>query len=433
MRTFKEAWNICSASTSSQNPTSTEMPEQSTMATVTKETANTGPLARVKTEGSADSKVVDNLDPNKHQQHRRCNSPTRQPTEETMESTENHFLAEPKSDTEDTDEYIDCLEWELADLQHKHKAVCKKRAAESKRHKEVTRQQAEDGQHMHDKLEQLQATLGNKNNELNNLNLQLDEAIEEIEELRSSQQAFKIDDDQLASTWKQLQYRIKNLATQHLHRLASPELMQFSTQQVTHNLFSKLGVFIETNHIELFAQALIWYFLTEHILEKPSQILGPEVSRSVQILSGTVDSDHGTQESLQAYHTWRAQTGQLVVRNHGVDRNRDTALKSQLFLLLLPFVQKRHLATVIETVNELMDTATDIAKIFVQSKPAYRSVIASGMPFNTDTMQAVTSIVSGTVWIAVSPSLLKFGDSKGHRYHESIVLAKAAVIVDGES
>ncbi|KAI1735231.1 hypothetical protein F4680DRAFT_470149 [Xylaria scruposa] len=261
------------------------------------------------------------------------------------------------------------------------------------------------------------------------------DALQELEETKSSKTSLTVDDDAMTSKWKQLQFVIKNLSTSFLHGLATSSINAVTDKDLGRyrRLMPMADIFpIENEYIYL-CQILIWDFITVRILSVPTIVWGRDVYDSTEKLFAIIRScPDRDRVSASDFHAFRAHTGEIIKTATDVDLTVCNSLKDELKVQLRPFTPPDNAKEVSRQLDNIIDKAVDLAIIFTQSRCYY--YIKSNMDrgrehlFDPRIMDNIGDEDGLHVHSIISPILFKYGNSKGENYDERIILAKAAVL-----
>ena len=132
-------------------------------------------------------------------------------------------------------------------------------------------------------IAQIEKELDEKREECVYINNSHQEALNEIEQLRSTGQLFStIDDDAVISQWKELKFAISNLTRQRLSRPNKNVPRNYSRKKyfspVSRHYLYFLG---ERDYVALVFQGVIWHFLSSHILKRPGKMWGVPLGNAI--------------------------------------------------------------------------------------------------------------------------------------------------------
>ncbi|KAI1080047.1 hypothetical protein F5B20DRAFT_580839 [Whalleya microplaca] len=141
-------------------------------------------------------------------------------------------------------------------------------------------------------------------------------------------------------------------------------------------------------------------------------------------------------EATKEYHSWRAQTGLRLIEGSGIDQGRVKHLAKRLASRMPLCISSDDLQVVQTSLFGLVEKATELAAIFMQSKPLYscryhfgRRGELQGFLFDNGLMEKISQKEDDNlVKLLLSPALVKQGSSRGDNYDEYLVLAKADVL-----
>ncbi|KAI3324386.1 hypothetical protein HD806DRAFT_522176 [Xylariaceae sp. AK1471] len=267
-------------------------------------------------------------------------------------------------------------------------------------------------------------------------------AIEELSELKSTPQAFTVDDPTMMSKWKQLKYNIKNLAIVHLNNVVALDRLTKKDDDALAAVSRLYRAFLTTEgQTHYLFQAFVWKFISDKLLDRPAAVWRKKYASSTETLLRAGQSECGavvlrhtllrliivtTAQSMEEYHAWRAQTGEILYKERKFDDAE--AIKRQLTLSIRPFISEKDTFAVCQALEGIIDQARDIAVIFNRSRSDYQiKCTQQGQRFDDQTMEKLGQKHMERVGMSISPALLKFGNSKGEMYDDRIVLAKSLV------
>ncbi|KAI0547885.1 hypothetical protein F4679DRAFT_585991 [Xylaria curta] len=290
--------------------------------------------------------------------------------------------------------------------------------------------QATEAQNM---IESLQKEIMERTNESNMIVSFWQGALQELDEAKSSNKFLIIDDDVMTSKWKQLQFVIKNLSTSFLYGIATSGVDSITDEDLEHyhQLMPKSNGFL--NHL---CQILIWDFITTRILLKPTIVWGHDVSDSMMKFFKTIfkDKTDTGEITVSDFHTFRAQTGEILKNTTNIDPTVCDNWKAELKAQMRPFTPPENAQEVSDQLDNIIYKAVALAVIVVRARCHYEIEPfdrSFECPFDANTMDDVDGDEdedSVYVHCIISPALFKHGNSKGENYEERIVLAKAAVL-----
>ncbi|CAJ2504005.1 Uu.00g113990.m01.CDS01 [Anthostomella pinea] len=267
------------------------------------------------------------------------------------------------------------------------------------------------------------------------LNTSYQAAVDQLMVLRSNKGLgnFVVEDGDMVIQWKNLQFDIRDIAVQHIARPVPDEPLSLDAVQPFKPLSMLYKSFLQSKayrrHI---VQALIWDHLCRDILLVPTKIWGPEISDLAESLSRTVAGESNTEQSATDYHSWRAQTGQIIHNTAGTDEKTLESAVRNIGRALRPLVGDGHRQELKDSLKEVVTKAAELASIFSKSRSHYicRDIMENfaAVAYDDDLMQDVRQANRpAPVRLMLSPALVKYGNSKGKNYDKSIVLAKAVV------
>ncbi|RYP57006.1 hypothetical protein DL769_009760 [Monosporascus sp. CRB-8-3] len=245
----------------------------------------------------------------------------------------------------------------------------------------------ENSQHLTDEIQRLKkhnlqskTALDKKEKEHEAIKTSFNEALREIEQLRSTDRTFTmVDDGAVISQWKELKFLIRNLAQQHFNRPIKLPLPSLQHE----------------NHFSLVSAVY------------------PAIVK-------------------EKYHALRAHVCMVLHENSEIDRNRIRYLAGRLNEDIHQFDFSRQDPSLESILPKIITKASELAATIAQAKAEYR---ARGLPNGGNMMFAdawmETSGVKVTsrpgIDLMITPALVKFGNSDGENYNESTVLVKADV------
>ncbi|KAI0124243.1 hypothetical protein BJ170DRAFT_712258 [Xylariales sp. AK1849] len=288
-------------------------------------------------------------------------------------------------------------------------------------------------------LADVKEELEEKTEECTQLRSAWQDALDEAENLKSTDRSFTMDDDTVGSKWKSLKYAIRNLTAQYFNQaVAQGQLTQYSK-----NYFAKLTPFymeflnIE-NHPQYIFQAYIWQFLLENVLSSPLKVCGTKISDPTGLLLRYFkDKSHSEQQKM-AMEAWRAETGQLVHDLHGVKDDFAERIVTMLGWRVNSLVSRWNHAPIKTSMRDIVAKAVELAVIFGKFKQIYLcrmsakaedgKMMSSDFEYERQWMDAVCATQNRKeVILMISPALIKYGNSKGENYEQSLILDKAGV------
>ncbi|KAI0858321.1 hypothetical protein F4860DRAFT_527288 [Xylaria cubensis] len=316
-------------------------------------------------------------------------------------------------------------------LSHQHYEL---RDFDPRIHRVVFHSFAERAEEAQNKIESLEEKLNKKTNEHDSVMSHWQDAIQELEEIKSSKKSLTVDDDTMTSKWKQLQFVTKNLSTTFLYGLATSSISAITEKDLKRYrqlMPMSYGSITENEHSYL-CQILIWDFITVKILTIPTIVWGQKVFDSTEKLFAIINScPDRNRVSTSDFHAFRAQTGEIIKAATDVDLEVCDNLKAELRAQLQPFTSPENAQEVSRQLDNIIDKAVDLATIFTQSRCHYyiRTMDRRRKRlFDPKTMDNVGGKDGSNVHSIISPMFFKYGNSKGENYDERIMLAKAAVL-----
>ncbi|KAI0201631.1 hypothetical protein F4808DRAFT_469312 [Astrocystis sublimbata] len=254
-------------------------------------------------------------------------------------------------------------------------------------------------------------------------------AIGELSDLKSSEQIFMVDDAEMKSIWNQLHYGIKNFARTYLRSTISARHLNWKQKQSFKSIsLVYKDLFQAKENVHLLFQALIWKYIADNLLECPSTVWGNKVARAFETLLQL------HQNSQEARHHWRAQTGCVIQNAKGTHDKTKRDCTDAISAMVKPFISseklsdKKHHDMIQRSVERIVEKAFEIAVIFNQSRCSYRlRKVAHKERFSPRSMEFDEECEAAQVDLMVSPGLLKWGNSKGEDYDLRLVLVKSHV------
>ncbi|KAI1742897.1 hypothetical protein F4680DRAFT_471797 [Xylaria scruposa] len=278
-------------------------------------------------------------------------------------------------------------------------------------------------------LHDLRQALKEKNEECDRIREYWQAAIGELSDIKSSKQVFMVDDAEMISKWNQLHYRIKNFAKTYLSNFVAPIWLTQKQAALLESVNPLYQEFLSAEgRAHLLFQSLIWMYVTERILSKPTKVWGEPISAAFDMLLRV------SRESTEDYHSWRAETGGIVQKARGVHNKIELQLKDRLYSIIMQFVSKEavsdeeHEKIIRLSAGRIIDQAIEIAVIFNQSRCVYRlKRVLHRERFSTKTMEFDEGCDAPQVDLMIFPGLLKIGNSRGEDYDQRLVLVKSRV------
>ncbi|KAI0467977.1 hypothetical protein F4859DRAFT_524797 [Xylaria cf. heliscus] len=285
----------------------------------------------------------------------------------------------------------------------------------------------------HDKIQSLEKEINEKTVAYESVVSLWQDALEELDEVKSSKKSLTIDDDEMASKWKQLQFVARSLSTSYLYGLATSHISSVTAEDLDRYLQlmpASVECPDEGTHSYL-CQIQIWDFITTRILSVPTIIWGQEVFESTEKLFTVIAGPDRNKISASDFHTFRAQTGEMIKNGTQVDVAVCDKLKTELKEQLRPFTPPENAQEVSRQLDVIIDKAVDLALVFTQSRCFYHVRPMDRRHkrlFDPKTMDNVGYQGSPYAHSVISPIFFKYGNSKGENYGQGLVLAKAAVL-----
>ncbi|KAJ8132477.1 hypothetical protein O1611_g1154 [Lasiodiplodia mahajangana] len=277
-------------------------------------------------------------------------------------------------------------------------------------------------------LRDIEKALTKKVEECNKIRERWQAVVGELSDLKSSKQVFMVDDAEMTAKWKRLQYSIKNFARTHLWNLSSPEQLTPEQVQLLGSVSPLYQDFLSAEgQVHLLFQAFIWFYITDSILHNPTMVWGKHISAA---LGGLFNMCHHNRD----YYTWRAQTGEIMQKERGIDDKTKEALNRKLCRMIEQFIptemildEKRKKA-IRRSLEGIIDKAIELAVVFNQSRCVYScaSISVEG-GFDPEIMEHNDESDALQPDLMISPILVKYGDSRGQNYDQHLILAKAYV------
>ncbi|RYP20440.1 hypothetical protein DL765_002816 [Monosporascus sp. GIB2] len=226
---------------------------------------------------------------------------------------------------------------------------------------------------------QIRKTSEEKEKEYEVMRTSFNEALREIEQLRSTGQTFTvIDDGAIVSQWEELKFIIRNLAQQRFNRP----------------------------------------------IKLPLPSLQHEYFRMVSAVYPAIVA--------KKYHALREHVCMVLHENSEIDRDRIRYHTGRLNELLHQFDYVRHGSSLESTLAKIITKASELAATFAQAKAdyyAYGGYKGNNVMFSDKWMEIIGDRVTGRpeIDLLVTPALVKRGNSDGENYNECTVLVKADV------
>ncbi|KAI1108353.1 hypothetical protein F5Y14DRAFT_457112 [Nemania sp. NC0429] len=277
-------------------------------------------------------------------------------------------------------------------------------------------------------LHETKQALGQKIQECDAIKERLQAATEELGHLRTSKQFFRVSDTEVLAKFKQLQYKIENLAKTFLSGIITPEKLE-EKKELLKSVSPLYREFLNTRgRAHLFFQSLIWRYISPKILEDSTMIWGRNVSHAVKTLL------HFQPNSVEEAHAWRAQTGEILQAGAGVSEEAKLSFRNTLHAQIVEFIPSQAMSdrNQVEIVNRslssIIDKTFEIAAIKNQSRCRYRcGGLQSNRPFASWLTENVEECDAPQADLIISPVLVRFGSLSGQNPTESIILAKARI------
>ncbi|KAI0191983.1 hypothetical protein EV127DRAFT_492122 [Xylaria flabelliformis] len=278
-------------------------------------------------------------------------------------------------------------------------------------------------------LRDLRQALKEKSEECDRVRERWQAAIGELSDTKSSKQVFMVDDADMISKWNQLDYRIKNLAKTYLNNLVSPKRLTQKQAALLESVTPLYQEFLSAEgRVHLLFQSLVWMHTTERILLNPAKVWGENISAVFGILRGVC------RDSTDDYHSWRAETGNIIQKARGIHNETELCFKDRLHSVVTQFVPKKilsneeHKEIIRRSVERIVDQAIEIAVIFNRSRCYYRiGRVIHRERFNPVQMEYDEGCNAPQVDLMISPKLIKVGNSKGEDYDKRLLLVKSRV------
>ncbi|KAI1278239.1 hypothetical protein F5Y07DRAFT_397795 [Xylaria sp. FL0933] len=255
-------------------------------------------------------------------------------------------------------------------------------------------------------------------------------AVGELSDLKSSKFHFMVDDAEMIAKWKNLQYSIKNLARSYLCHVLPEEGLSSDQISLLKSVTPYCEVLLDAEgQVHLLFQALVWMKVTKYILWNPTMVWGQTVSEAAQEVF-----KHGP-DSLENYHAWRAETGQIIQEKSGVSETQKTSLKTDMYSMVVGFLPgamprtDRDATIIHRSVDAIIDKAIELAVVFNQSRCLYTvKEVTHRQVFESEMMEFYDEeCCARKVDFMISPALTKNGNALGKHYHQRLILAKSCV------
>ncbi|KAI0198445.1 hypothetical protein F4808DRAFT_462739 [Astrocystis sublimbata] len=288
----------------------------------------------------------------------------------------------------------------------------------------------------HEEIKSLKEEVNKKSKEHDSVMSSWREALDELEEIKSSDELLVVGDDFLSSNWKHLRFIIKSLAITYVNGLASPNI-GYLTEAIRQQMHELMPTFtlcpIEDESIVI-SQVLIWDFITDRVLNTPAIVWGQNILTSSQELLNLAQDNERV--AAQDFHKFRAQIGDMINRTTDIDQTMCTNLKSELEEQLKAFISPEDEGEITGQLSNIIDKAFELAAMFARSRSYYeiKSIRHNKQLFDPITMDEVAigdeldDPENYYIYSTITPMLFKYGNSKGKNYNERIVIAKASVI-----
>ncbi|KAI1423136.1 hypothetical protein F5Y12DRAFT_786236 [Xylaria sp. FL1777] len=278
-------------------------------------------------------------------------------------------------------------------------------------------------------LNDIKKALHEKTEECDSIRGHWQAAIGELSDLKSSKRTFMVDDAEMAAKWKRLQYVIKNLARSYMSQTIPLEKLSEDQEKLLNSVTPLYQDLLSTEgKAHLLFQSLVWMHITKRILRNPAVVWGQEFAAAVNAVT------EYTPNSVEDYHAWRAQTGEIIQNGRGVCRKQELHLKTRLYSMILNFIpeetlfSEKHTDIILRAAGGIIDKAIELAVIFNQSRCVYKTKgVVYKQRFSSTTMEYDEECDEREVDLMISPALIKDGNSMGKDYDQRLILAKSYV------
>ncbi|KAI1128369.1 hypothetical protein F5Y10DRAFT_265281 [Nemania abortiva] len=282
----------------------------------------------------------------------------------------------------------------------------------------------------HVELANAQQALIKKTEECDNIREHWQAVVGELNDLKSSKQIFMVDDAEMTAKWKHLQYCIKNFARTYLRDFSYPEPLTPEQLQLLESVNPLYQEFLTTEgKVHCFFQSFVWLYIAHRILRNQTIVWGKDVSTAVRALSKACCAHRD-----EDFHVWRAQTGEMLQKERGIDGKTAEILKKKLYQRLVQFIpgdimhDAKREEMIRRSLEGIIDKAIELATIFNMSRCVYDcEIVEPGMRFDPEAMEHDEEYDAPLVDLMISPALVKYGNSRGQNYDQYLVLAKSHV------
>ncbi|RYP90203.1 hypothetical protein DL770_003666 [Monosporascus sp. CRB-9-2] len=339
-------------------------------------------------------------------------------------------VKELKTSQQETINLVRALTQEIAELKSTRKRTADEISGNGI--EEDTKSLAEENLRLKKRNFQVEKALDEKEKEYEPMRASLDEALGEIEQLRSTDRTFTVvDDGAIVSQWKELKFLIRNLADQRFNRPIKLPLPSTQHKQ-NFNLVSAVYplIVVRRQYISSFFQAVIWRFIAVDVFDSPSRVWGKPLG---DVIDESNKGDDLTNLQVKQYHALRAHVCKVLHENSEIDKNRIGFLTRRLNARVHQFDFVRQGPSLESILTKIITKASELAATFAQAKAEYKAhglYKGSSVMFTNVWMETTGDKVTNRpgIDLIITPALFKYGNSDGENYNEGTVLVKADVI-----
>ncbi|KAK4233973.1 hypothetical protein C8A03DRAFT_19048 [Achaetomium macrosporum] len=299
----------------------------------------------------------------------------------------------------------------------------------------------------------------------NRLRAQTTEFARELEEIRSKQliKTPSTCDSEVQGEWKALDFEVRQFVSNYLRDPLSLSTVRRLEQLEIFKWLPEMSKTLRSPFVcNIVLQSWVWHFLCFRIFDAHSVFWAGDIGKGFSVLSqqirdhiSNVDGPPTTQApALSQLHNWRVRSTHLISQLDTHDRNTSTKQTAYTMSSCLGPVMRligpqdpMH-ENLRQDALRIVHKAAKLDRIFRLSRAYYHVFITRlklpfvepqsfGFQFDPETMELNSDIslsdqgkAGSVVDLAVSPGILKVGNSDGANYGSERVLAKLQVLCD---
>lgn len=303
----------------------------------------------------------------------------------------------------------------------------------------------------------------------------------ELEDIRGNDfRAPKVSDSEIQGKWKALGFAVRQFVSKHLPESLDLPAVQHIAQQEEFKWLPEISKTLRYPFLcSIVLESWVWHFLCFRIFDSHSEFWAGDIGQGFSMLKDRVESEknpfpnelwlgtHVLLDHISSFedqstsrvaavsqlHDWRVRSSHFISQLDTHDENSSARLVADMLCLLkhtLPWVCPKNWINEVmyQDILAIVHKAAELDRIFRMSKAHFHVFITRlkeplvhppsfGFEFDSETMECVRHMNSTPrgngvpiVDLAVSPGILKAGNSVGANHEVERVLAKLQAFCD---